>query len=466
MLDFGPSHLNFNNEARWLGVEVRADAVAGNCGGGAYVALSPRQSLSAAPYALGLRLPFTGTGTNAISGVLNVTNTSSGAITGTGGSSGSAAGVSGYSPSAGGIGVFGRATSTSGTTYGGWFQSASPGGYGIAANSIGGGVAARFYETSAGSSAHCVQIATNGNSTSRALFAEHTGTGDCGFFNINNATSGAEAVEGRTNGSGDSIQGINTGTGRAGLFQVANSGNTSNALHGTTNGGGHAVAGVQTGTGRAGSFQITNAANGSPALFASTTGSGRIAQFDTLSANSTGVAITVANASNPNPALILSHLNSSVPTLRVGGTTRVDVIEIVGADVAERFPASEELKPGQVVMIDADNPGHLCLSRGSYNRKVAGVVSGANDLPAGTILGHLPGQEDAPPIALSGRVWVDCDASEHAIDPGDLLTTANTPGQAMKAADLTRAQGATIGKAMTALPAGKSGLVLTLINLH
>jgi hypothetical protein len=41
---------------------------------------------------------------------------------------------------------------------------------------------------------------------------------------------------------------------------------------------------------------------------------------------------------------------------------------------------------------------------------VAGVVSGANGLSAGAILGNLPGHEDAPPIALSGRVWVYCDS--------------------------------------------------------
>ena len=149
--------------------------------------------------------------------------------------------------------------------------------------------------------------------------------------------------------------------------------------------------------------------------------------------------------------------------LIVDGTARVDVLEIVGADLAEKFPVSEEVKPGMVVAIDPKHPGKLCLARGAYNRCVAGVVSGANGLAAGAVLGHLPGNEDAPAIALTGRVWVYCDASNHAITPGDLLTTSDTAGHAMKVTDHTRAQGAVLGKAMSSLESGK-GLVLVLVQ--
>ncbi len=150
------------------------------------------------------------------------------------------------------------------------------------------------------------------------------------------------------------------------------------------------------------------------------------------------------------------------------GTTKVKVLEILGADVAERFPTSGKVEPGHVVMIDAASPGQLCMSQGAYNSKVAGVVSGAGDLPVGAVLGNLPGtdRESSPPVALSGRVWTWCDASEHAIEPGDLLTTSQTPGHAMKAVDAERRGGAVIGKAMSALKQGEKGLVLVLINLQ
>ena len=84
-------------------------------------------------------------------------------------------------------------------------------------------------------------------------------------------------------------------------------------------------------------------------------------------------------------------------------------------------------------------------------------------MAAGAILGNLPGYEHAPPIALTGRVWCWCDASNRAIEPGDRLTTSATPGYAMKVTDNQRAIGAVIGKAMTPLADGR-GLVLVLVQ--
>lgn len=166
---------------------------------------------------------------------------------------------------------------------------------------------------------------------------------------------------------------------------------------------------------------------------------------------------SIVNA-RPGGNIVLSPLG--------GGVVQVPVLEITGADLAEKFPASEKVEPGMVVAIDAANPGKLCLARGAYNKCVAGVVSGANDFAAGAVLGNLPGHEDAPAIALSGRVYIHCDASSGAIEPGDMLTTSDTPGHAMKAADATRLTGAVIGKAMQPLRAGERGLVLVLINLQ
>ncbi len=148
-----------------------------------------------------------------------------------------------------------------------------------------------------------------------------------------------------------------------------------------------------------------------------------------------------------------------------GGVVSVPVLEITGADLAERFPSSDEVEPGMVVALDPNNRGQICLARGAYNRRVAGVVSGANDFAAGAVLGNLPGHEDAPAIALSGRVYVRCDAAQGAIEIGDLLTTSDTAGYAMKAEDRERAHGAIIGKAMENLSEGR-GLILVLVNLQ
>ena len=68
-------------------------------------------------------------------------------------------------------------------------------------------------------------------------------------------------------------------------------------------------------------------------------------------------------------------------------------------------------------------------------------------------------------VALSGRVYVEADASAGAIEPGDLLTTSHKPGHAMKVTDHARAQGAIIGKAMSPLAEG-TGMVLVLVSLQ
>jgi hypothetical protein len=157
---------------------------------------------------------------------------------------------------------------------------------------------------------------------------------------------------------------------------------------------------------------------------------------------------------------------SPAAKLDVNGTARVKVLEITGADLAEKFPTTETLEPGTVVEIDPDNPGHLRKAQGAYNKRVAGVVAGANGLSKGIILGNLEGSENHTPIAISGRVWVYADATQEAIEPGDLLTTSDTPGYAMKASDPSRAHGAVLGKAMTRLEKGKTGMVLVLVNLQ
>lgn len=68
-------------------------------------------------------------------------------------------------------------------------------------------------------------------------------------------------------------------------------------------------------------------------------------------------------------------------------------------------------------------------------------------------------------MALTGRVYVKADATHGPIKPGDLLTTSDLPGHAMRVLDHTKAQGAILGKAMTSLATGQ-GMVLVLVTLQ
>ncbi len=133
-----------------------------------------------------------------------------------------------------------------------------------------------------------------------------------------------------------------------------------------------------------------------------------------------------------------------------------------GADVAEQFAVSGAApEPGTLMVIDAGHPGQLKPSSSAYDSKVAGVVSGAGGLQPGVTLS----EQDGVAIALAGRVYVKAEAFSGAIAPGDLLTSSDLPGYAMKASDRSRAAGAVIGKAMTGLDSG-TGLVLVLVSLQ
>ena len=140
-----------------------------------------------------------------------------------------------------------------------------------------------------------------------------------------------------------------------------------------------------------------------------------------------------------------------------------------GSDLSENFdlaPTDLPVEPGMILSIDPQRPGQLALSTEPYDHKVAGIISGADGVKPGLIMGQEGTIADgAYPVAITGRVYCLADASEHAIEPGDLLTTSAVPGHAMKVTDHTRAWGAIIGKAMTALDSGQ-GKVLVLVSLR
>ncbi len=158
--------------------------------------------------------------------------------------------------------------------------------------------------------------------------------------------------------------------------------------------------------------------------------------------------------------------------LHVIGTTRTGVLEITGgSDVAEPYdiaPAGEIApQAGMVVAIDPARVGQLRVASRAYDRTVAGIISGANGVSPGLTLAQTGTvAAGSMPVANVGRVWCWADADAGgAIEAGDLLTSSNTAGHAMKAVDPDRSHGAVIGKAMSSLPRGK-GLVLVLVALQ
>ncbi len=178
---------------------------------------------------------------------------------------------------------------------------------------------------------------------------------------------------------------------------------------------------------------------------------------------------------NGNVAVL--HLNADGGNVRIGQNNPTNrlitpILEITGgSDLSERFDVAclndTPPSPGMVVCIDPANPGKLVQSTRAYDRTVAGIISGANGIRAGMVMGQEGSEADGShPVALTGRVYVMADALDGAIEPGDLLTTSDVAGHAMKVSDHARAQGSIIGKAMTALAAGERGMVLVLVSLQ
>jgi hypothetical protein len=186
----------------------------------------------------------------------------------------------------------------------------------------------------------------------------------------------------------------------------------------------------------------------------------------------------VTSSSDTSSAAVFAKNNGTGPAIwaegncSINGRTTTQVLQITGgSDLSEKFdvrPMQDDSppSPGMVVSIDPEKPGRLRVSAEPYDRRVAGIISGAGNVATGMLMGQSGTDADgATPVALTGRVYCLVDASYGAIEPGDLLTTSQTPGHAMKVHDHSRAPGATLGKAMGGLGEGR-GMVLVLVNLQ
>ena len=153
--------------------------------------------------------------------------------------------------------------------------------------------------------------------------------------------------------------------------------------------------------------------------------------------------------------------------LDVNGNAAVNCLTIKGGcDLVEGFDSqTAQLEPGTLMVIDPAHPGQLMPSTNAYDSKVAGIVSGAGGVNPGIKMGQDGVMDGKNPIAMTGRVYVKATAVNGAIKPGDLLTTSDVAGRAMKASDAGKSQGAVVGKAMSSLDKD-TGLVLVLVNLQ
>jgi hypothetical protein len=124
---------------------------------------------------------------------------------------------------------------------------------------------------------------------------------------------------------------------------------------------------------------------------------------------------------------------------------------------------AETVEPGTVMVIGEKE--ELRPSEQAYDKRVAGVISGAGGLSPGITLGQQENKINRLPLALTGKAYCQVDAQDHPLEIGDLLTTSYTYGHAMKATNHEEAFGAIIGKALQPLETGK-GMIPILISLQ
>jgi hypothetical protein len=324
---------------------------------------------------------------------------------------------------------------------------------------------ALFYNTSGDNTA--VGYAALMDNTSGA---QNTAVGSQALLNNNgycNVANGYQALFYNQTGSN------NTAIGASALY--ANSIGNQNtaigvdALFGNTTGSGNTTVGAYALNGNTdGAY---NVAVGYNALYFNTSGYDNIALGMNAGEYTTGNQnIDIGNMGVPG--------NNESGVIRIGtpgthtdtylvGTVTVPVLQITGgSDVAEPFVISTKGIPkGAVVVIDDENPGHLKMSDRACDKRVAGIVSGANGINPGLTLRQQGVTDGGENVALSGRVYALADASNGPIKPGDLLTTSATAGHCMKVLNPAEAQGAILGKAMTPLESGQ-GMVLVLVTLQ
>jgi hypothetical protein len=151
-------------------------------------------------------------------------------------------------------------------------------------------------------------------------------------------------------------------------------------------------------------------------------------------------------------------------------TGDIKLLNPQSADFAEDFDILEEnVEPGTVMVLT--EKGSLQSSYQEYDKKVAGIISGAGGYSPAITLGK---EEESDrknrnksrlPVALMGKVYCKVDARGSPIETGDLLTTSFTKGYAMKAEDPVKAFGAVIGKALGSIKEGL-GMIPVLVTLQ
>jgi hypothetical protein len=177
----------------------------------------------------------------------------------------------------------------------------------------------------------------------------------------------------------------------------------------------------------------------------------------------TGMWIGASPKEGPKAGIVYIRGVDGNESIKLDGAAG-DII-LNNADCAEDFDVTESdgIEPGTVMVID--DGGSLKMSNREYDKRVAGVISGALGYKPGIILDKSYCNIGRRSVSLMGKTYCKVDPTYSPIEVGDLLTTSNTPGHAMKAVDSTKSFGSVIGKALRPMEQ-KPGLIPILVTLQ
>jgi hypothetical protein len=283
---------------------------------------------------------------------------------------------------------------------------------------------------------------------------------------------GTPAVLASSSGN-DGVRGICTSKIHAGVGAINDSGGPGLSARGTpailaSSSGNDGVQGICTTSAHAGVAAINDsggpglAARGTPAVLASSSGNDGVQGICTTSAHA-GVA-AINDSGGPGISARGTPAGLFQGNVTITGTLTAYDVQLANSDCAEDFDVcGEEIESGTVMVLDKG--GRLQPSNAPYDKKVAGVVSGARDYKPAIVLGRHDSRRQRLPIALVGKVYCRVDAGYAAVEVGDLLTTSPTRGHAMKADDPLKSFGAVIGKALRRLEKGQE-LIPILVALQ
>src|SRR5271165_2091220 len=236
------------------------------------------------------------------------------------------------------------------------------------------------------------------------VWGENTGQG-YGVSGSTNSASGA-GVWGSNAGSGPGVKG--TSQGGNGVYGESQS--SQNA----------AISGINTSSSSNGNWGVYGFSQGFDGI-----------RGESGSSHHAGVSAYNANggfglyAQSPNGTAIYGQ--GQTAGFFQGDVQVTGDIKLTGADCAEHFDVvdARACGPGTVMVID--DSGALVPSSQEYDRRVAGVVSGAGDLRPGLILDQRADSDRRQAVALVGKVCCKAIADDAPIRVGDLITTSAAP---------------------------------------